>query len=140
MTLTPCAWAFSTSAAAAEDAAGFHAAYKAACDKVDPDWYPRFKQWCDEYFYLRHRQEQRGIGGIFFDDFSELGQQGSFAMLRSVGDSFLEAYLPIVEREYPLDDADRTCPSCGGGLVEMPGQFATTEMIDVVGFMPYQRW
>lgn len=60
--------------------------------------HPRFKHWCDDYFYLKHRQEQRGIGGIFFDDFNALGFRNSFAMMRSVGDAFFEAYGPIVER------------------------------------------
>lgn len=60
------------------------------------DKYPRFKKWCDEYFFLKHRNEQRGIGGVFFDDFSELGPQKSFEMLQSVGDAFLLAYMPIV--------------------------------------------
>jgi len=60
--------------------------------------YPRFKIWCDEYFYLKHRNEQRGIGGIFYDDFSELGQDQGFAMMRTVGDAFLKAYMPILLR------------------------------------------
>jgi coproporphyrinogen III oxidase len=81
-----------------EDAVHFHQTCKNALDPFGVDKYPRFKKWCDEYFYLRHRDEQRGIGGVFFDDFSELGFEGSFAMLRSVGDAFLHAYLPIVER------------------------------------------
>jgi coproporphyrinogen III oxidase len=61
------------------------------------DKYPRFKLWCDEYFCLKHRQEQRGIGGVFFDDFNELGMERSFEMLQSVANSFLAAYMPIVE-------------------------------------------
>jgi coproporphyrinogen III oxidase len=61
------------------------------------DKYPRFKLWCDEYFCLKHRQEQRGIGGVFFDDFNELGMERSFDMLQSVANSFLAAYMPIVE-------------------------------------------
>ena len=59
-----------------------------------------FKKWCDEYFYLKHREEPRGIGGIFFDDFNELGFEQSFAMTRAVGDAFINAYLPIVERRH----------------------------------------
>ena len=62
------------------------------------DKYPRFKQWCDEYFFLKHRNEPRGIGGVFFDDFSEGGFERSFAMTRAVGDAFVGAYLPIVQR------------------------------------------
>ena len=81
-----------------EDTAHFHGQMQAACDAHDPLYYPRFKAWCDSYFCLKHRNEQRGIGGVFFDDFSELGFDGSFALLRSVGDAFLGAYLPIVER------------------------------------------
>ena len=81
-----------------EDAVHFHQVCKDALAPFGDDKYPRFKQWCDEYFYLKHRQEQRGIGGVFFDDFQELGLAQSFAMMQSVGDSFLQAYLPIVER------------------------------------------
>ena len=62
------------------------------------DKYPRFKHWCDEYFFLKHRNEARGIGGVFFDDFAELGFERSFAMMRAVGDAFVGAYLPIVQR------------------------------------------
>jgi coproporphyrinogen III oxidase len=85
-----------------EDAVHFHAACKAALAPFGADLHPRFKTWCDEYFFLKHRNEQRGVGGIFFDDFSELGAEGSFAMMRSVGDAFLGAYLPIVERRRTL--------------------------------------
>jgi len=81
-----------------EDAVHFHQTCKDALTPFGDDKYPRFKQWCDEYFYLKHRQEQRGIGGVFFDDFQELGLSQSFAMMQSVGDAFLKAYLPIVER------------------------------------------
>ncbi|TMH02136.1 MAG: oxygen-dependent coproporphyrinogen oxidase [Betaproteobacteria bacterium] len=81
-----------------EDAAHFHRACRDALAPFGPELYPRFKRWCDEYFVLKHRNEPRGIGGIFFDDFSELGFDDSFAMLRSVGDAFLGAYLPIVQR------------------------------------------
>ena len=81
-----------------EDAVHFHQTCKDALIPFGDDKYPRFKTWCDEYFFLKHRNEQRGVGGIFFDDFSELGQDSSFSMLQSVGDAFLKAYLPIVER------------------------------------------
>ena len=84
------------------DAVHFHASCKAALAPFGETLHPRFKTWCDEYFFLKHRAEQRGIGGIFFDDFSELGFEGSFAMQRSVGDAFLGAYLPIVERRRTL--------------------------------------
>ena len=85
-----------------EDAVHFHASCKAALAPFGVDKYPQFKTWCDDYFCLKHRQEQRGVGGIFFDDYSGAGFDGGFAMLRSVGDSFLAAYLPIVERRRGL--------------------------------------
>ncbi len=81
-----------------EDAVHFHTVCKSTLAPFGEDKYPRFKKWCDEYFYLKHREEPRGIGGIFFDDFSELGVLRSFDMLRAVGDSFLDAYVPIVGR------------------------------------------
>lgn len=81
-----------------EDAVAFHQACAAALAPYGEDKYPRFKRWCDAYFYLRHRQEQRGVGGIFFDDFSELGQARSLAMMQSVGEAFMPAYQAIVER------------------------------------------
>jgi coproporphyrinogen III oxidase len=90
-----------------DDAAHFHASCKAAVAPFGDDKYPRFKTWCDEYFYLKHRSEQRGVGGIFFDDFSELGFDQSLAMMQSVGDSFLGAYLPIVERRQDLPYGER---------------------------------
>jgi coproporphyrinogen III oxidase len=89
------------------DAVHFHASCKAALEPFGETLHPRFKTWCDEYFFLKHRAEQRGIGGIFFDDFSELGFEGSFAMQRSVGDAFLGAYLPIVERRRTLPYGQR---------------------------------
>ena len=81
-----------------EDAVHFHATCKSALAPFGDDKYPRFKTWCDTYFTVKHRQEQRGVGGIFFDDFSENGFDGSLAMMQSVGDSLLAAYLPIVQR------------------------------------------
>ncbi|HYS14704.1 MAG TPA: oxygen-dependent coproporphyrinogen oxidase [Burkholderiaceae bacterium] len=81
-----------------EDARHFHARCKGALAPFGAAYHPRFKKWCDEYFFLRHRGEARGIGGVFFDDFNELGFERSFALLRSVGDAFLDAYVPIVER------------------------------------------
>ena len=90
-----------------EDAVHFHRACRDALAPFGDDKYPRFKTWCDEYFFLRHRNEQRGIGGIFFDDFAELGFERSFAMLRSVGDAFLPAYLPIVERRRATPSGER---------------------------------
>ena len=92
-----------------EDCIHFHRSCESALAPFGADKYPRFKTWCDEYFYLKHRSEQRGIGGIFFDDFSELGAEGSLRMMQSVGDSFLEAYLPIVSRrkDTPFDVRER---------------------------------
>jgi coproporphyrinogen III oxidase len=81
-----------------EDAVHFHQSCRDALAPHGEQLYPRFKTWCDDYFYLKHRDEQRGIGGIFFDDFSELGSEKSFAVLQSVGDAFLGAYVPIVEK------------------------------------------
>lgn len=103
MDLTPC-YGFE------EDAVHFHRACRDAVAPFGADKYPRFKTWCDEYFFLKHRNEQRGIGGIFFDDFAELGFERSFAMLRAVGDAFLPAYLPIVERrrDMPWGERERT--------------------------------
>jgi coproporphyrinogen III oxidase len=81
-----------------EDAVHWHRTARAALAPFVPALYPRFKQWCDEYFYLKHRQEPRGVGGLFFDDFNAPGFRQSFAVLRAVGDAFLPAYRPIVER------------------------------------------
>ncbi|OGB29058.1 MAG: coproporphyrinogen III oxidase [Burkholderiales bacterium RIFCSPLOWO2_12_FULL_61_40] len=81
-----------------EDVVHFHQSCLQALQPFGDDKYPRFKTWCDDYFFLKHRNEPRGVGGIFFDDFSELGFERSSAMLRAVGDAFLDAYLPIVER------------------------------------------
>ncbi|MGY8524891.1 oxygen-dependent coproporphyrinogen oxidase [Paracidovorax citrulli] len=80
----------------ADDCRHFHATCRTALAPFGDTLYPRFKRWCDEYFFLKHRNEARGIGGIFFDDFAELGFERSFAMMQAVGDGFLEAYLPIL--------------------------------------------
>jgi len=90
-----------------EDAIHFHATCKAALQPFGPAHYPRFKRWCDEYFFLRHRSEPRGVGGVFFDDFHELGFERSFALQRAVGDAFLDAYVPIVERRRTLPYGER---------------------------------
>jgi coproporphyrinogen III oxidase len=81
-----------------EDARHFHATCAAALAPFGADLHPRFKRWCDDYFYLKHRQEARGVGGIFYDDFHALGFSDSFAMMQSVGAGFLDGYLPIVLR------------------------------------------
>jgi coproporphyrinogen III oxidase len=90
-----------------EDARHFHGTCRDALAPFGPQWHPKFKRWCDEYFYLRHRGEARGIGGIFFDDLSEPGADASFALLRSVGDAFLPAYAPIVARRRAMPYGDR---------------------------------
>ncbi|TCT20291.1 oxygen-dependent coproporphyrinogen oxidase [Thiobaca trueperi] len=90
-----------------EDAVHWHRNAQAACAPFGADLHPRFKQWCDEYFFIRHRQEARGIGGIFFDDFDQGGFAHSFALLQSVGDHYLPGYLPIVERRWATTWGDR---------------------------------
>jgi coproporphyrinogen III oxidase len=89
------------------DAAHFHRVNRAALMAFGDDKYPRFKRWCDDYFFLKHRAEPRGVGGVFFDDFAELGFERSFAMLRAVGDAFLPAYLPILQRRKALPYGER---------------------------------
>ncbi|MCG2583651.1 oxygen-dependent coproporphyrinogen oxidase [Massilia sp. TS11] len=89
-----------------DDARHFH---RVCHDAVGPELHPRFKAWCDEYFYLKHRQEARGVGGIFFDDFNAPGFEASFAMTRRVGDAFLDAYLPILtaRKDTPYGERER---------------------------------
>jgi coproporphyrinogen III oxidase len=81
-----------------EDVVQWHRAAKAACDPFGEELYPRFKNWCDEYFFLKHRGESRGVGGLFFDDLSEPGFEDCFAFVRGAGDAFLDAYKPIVRK------------------------------------------
>jgi coproporphyrinogen III oxidase len=90
-----------------DDARHFHATCKDALDPFGATLHPRFKAWCDRYFFLKHRDEARGVGGIFFDDFSEGGFEHAFAMTKSVGDAFLAAYLPILERRKQLPYGER---------------------------------
>ena len=85
-----------------EDTRDFHAAMKAACDRHAPDYYPKFKKWCDEYFFLPHRQEPRGIGGIFFDYLQEGSFEERMAFTKSVGEAFLDVYPRIVDRRRRL--------------------------------------
>lgn len=92
-----------------EDARHFHRTLKAACDATDPAFYPRFKAWCDRYFYLPHRREARGVGGIFFDWVSPdeaHGQEALFAWWRGVGEAFLPAYEPIVRARMGVEADD----------------------------------
>ncbi len=89
------------------DAVHFHQTCRDALAPFGADKHPRFKTWCDEYFFLKHRNEPRGVGGVFFDDFAEGGFDHSFAMTRAVGDAFLHAYLPIVQRRRALPFGER---------------------------------
>ena len=82
----------------ADDAVLFHAAMKAACDACDPDWYGRYKAWCDEYFFLPHRNEPRGVGGIFYDRHNSGDFERDFAFTRSVGEAFLQIYPALARR------------------------------------------
>ena len=90
-----------------EDAVHFHAVCRDALAPFGTDKYPRFKAWCDDYFFNRHRGEPRGIGGIFFDDFAEGGPANGFALARAVGEAFVPAYLPILQRRKDLAWGER---------------------------------
>ncbi len=92
-----------------EDAVHWHRTARTACEPFGPEVYPRFKTWCDEYFYLKHRGEPRGIGGLFFDDLNAGGFERCFALQQSVGDHFLSAYLPILRRrkDTPYGERER---------------------------------
>jgi len=90
-----------------QDCIHWHQVARAACEPFGPLVYPRFKGWCDDYFHLRHRGEPRGVGGLFFDDLNEWDFDTSFAFLRAVGDSYLEAYEPIVRRRMDLPWSER---------------------------------
>ncbi|MCE8039297.1 oxygen-dependent coproporphyrinogen oxidase [Halomonas sp. MCCC 1A11062] len=92
-----------------EDVVHWHRVARDACAPFGAEVYPRFKAWCDEYFYLKHREETRGVGGLFFDDFNEWDFDSCFAFQRAVGDAFLDAYLPIVRRrrDTPWSERER---------------------------------
>ena len=90
-----------------EDAIHFHRTCREALAPFGADYHPRFKRWCDEYFFLRHREEPRGIGGIFFDDLADRDFEHCFALTRSVGDHFLPAYEPIIERRKDTSFGER---------------------------------
>ncbi|MFT5721250.1 MAG: coproporphyrinogen III oxidase [Motiliproteus sp.] len=100
--LTPC-YGFE------QDCRDWHQASKAICDPFGPELYPEYKAWCDRYFYLKHRDEPRGIGGLFFDDLNEPGFERSFAFVKAIGEGFLDAYLPLVERrqDTPYGEAEK---------------------------------
>ncbi|MCF7689534.1 MAG: oxygen-dependent coproporphyrinogen oxidase [Cephaloticoccus sp.] len=101
--LTPC-YGF------AEDCVHWHRTARDALLPFGAHYYPKFKTWCDEYFFLKHRNEPRGIGGLFFDDFNELGFERSFALMQAVGDAFIPAYQPIVARRktIPYGETERS--------------------------------
>ncbi|AZP11188.1 oxygen-dependent coproporphyrinogen oxidase [Undibacterium parvum] len=90
-----------------EDAQHFHQSCKDALKPYGEDLHPRFKKWCDEYFYLKHRKEARGVGGIFFDDFNELDFASSFGMMQSVGNAFIPAYTAILEKRKDIAYGER---------------------------------
>jgi coproporphyrinogen III oxidase len=100
-----------------EDARHFHAVCRDALAPFGPRYYGRFKRWCDDYFFLRHRNEPRGIGGLFFDDLNEPGFAESFGLTRSVGEQFLPAYIPIVERRRHMayGERERAFQACRRG-------------------------
>lgn len=92
-----------------EDCQHWHRTAKEACEPFGEDIYPSFKKWCDDYFYIKHRDEHRGVGGLFFDDFNGLGFERSFALMRAVGDSYVPAYQPIMARrkDTPFGERER---------------------------------
>jgi coproporphyrinogen III oxidase len=90
-----------------EDVVSWHQTAKAACEPFGDDVYPRYKKWCDDYFWLKHRNEPRGVGGLFFDDLNEGGFEHCFNFMKSVGDSYTQAYLPIVQRRKNLAFGER---------------------------------
>ncbi|MBV2130224.1 oxygen-dependent coproporphyrinogen oxidase [Arsukibacterium indicum] len=92
-----------------EDVVHWHQTAKAAVEPFGTEYYPAYKKWCDDYFYLKHRGETRGVGGLFFDDLNALGFSQSFGLMRAVGEAFLPAYLPLVERrkDTPYGEQER---------------------------------
>jgi len=102
----------------AEDTAAFHAVQKQQCDKHDPEYYPRFKAWADEYFYIPHRNRARGVGGIFLDDHNTGDWDADFAFIQDVGRAFLMAFLPVTEkrRNTPWNEADKDIQLVHRGL------------------------
>ncbi len=92
-----------------EDVIHWHKTAKTACDPFGDSVYPAYKQWCDEYFYLKHRDETRGVGGLFFDDLNEWGFDKCFAFMQAVGNHYLAAYLPIVQKRKatPFSEKER---------------------------------
>lgn len=121
---TPGAWWFGGGADLnpcieyAEDTAQFHDVLRGACDAHDPAYYPRFKAWADEYFFVPHRGRARGVGGIFYDDLNTDNWEADFAFTRSVGEAFLPAFVPVTEqrRDTPWTEADRETQFIHRGL------------------------
>lgn len=93
-----------------EDCIHWHHTALQACKPFGPSIYPKFKQWCDDYFFIKHRNEARGIGGLFFDDYNEISFEHSFALMQSIGNHYLEAYTPIVSRRksHPFGKREKT--------------------------------
>lgn len=98
-----------------EDAIHFHKTIKEACDGHDKRYYPAFKKWCDDYFYVKHRGESRGIGGIFFDDLDDKDPENLFSFVRDCLDAFLPSYLPIIEKRKVCLPTPHTCASYSTG-------------------------
>lgn len=121
---TPGAWWFGGGADLnpclehAEDTAHFHRTLQVACDTHAPDYYPRFKAWADEYFFIPHRGRARGVGGIFYDDLNTGDWQADFAFTRAVGEAFLPAFVPLVERRrgQPWGEAEKEAQLIHRGL------------------------
>jgi coproporphyrinogen III oxidase len=90
-----------------EDVVFWHTQAKKTCEPFGDDVFPKYKKWCDEYFYLKHRQEPRGVGGLFFDDLNEWGFDKCFEFMQSVGNNFTKAYIPIVNKRKDLDYGDK---------------------------------
>jgi coproporphyrinogen III oxidase len=92
-----------------DDVVHWHQTAKSACDPFGAEVYPRYKDWCDQYFFLKHRNEARGIGGLFFDDLNEWGFEKSFAFMQSVGNHYIPAYLPIIKKrkDTPYGERER---------------------------------
>jgi coproporphyrinogen III oxidase len=90
-----------------EDVIEWHLTAKSACDPFGDSVYPEYKRWCDDYFFLKHRNETRGVGGLFFDDLNEWGFEKCFGFMQSIGDAYIKAYLPIVQRRKSIPFSDR---------------------------------
>ncbi|KAI5432571.1 oxygen-dependent coproporphyrinogen-III oxidase, chloroplastic [Lathyrus oleraceus] len=90
-----------------EDVKHFHSIQKQTCDKFDPTFYPRFKKWCDDYFYIKHRDERRGLGGIFFDDLNDYDQEMLLSFATECANSVIPAYIPIIEKRKDLPFTER---------------------------------